>query len=180
MQGIIFNALEEFVLETADMETWNAVLDASDLKSGGAYTSGVSYDDEEIVSLATNLCEKLGVPLTDGLRLFGNFLFNYLVTKGPIELQEYKNTQALLTNLEDVVHRDVKRIHPDAYTPFFEYFPENESQGLLTYVSKRKLCFVAEGLLAGAAENYGQKVEMDHTQCMHNGADDCRWNVKFH
>ena len=56
MQGIIFNALEEFVLETADMEVWNSVLESSDLKSGGVYTSGVNYEDAEIVSLATNLC----------------------------------------------------------------------------------------------------------------------------
>jgi hypothetical protein len=179
MQGIIFNALDEFVLETADMEVWNALLESSNLESGGVYTSGVSYDDAEIVSLATNLCEKLGVPLTDGLRLFGEFLFGFLISRGPIELAMYPNTQTLLQNLESVVHRDVKRIHPDAYTPLFEYFPTTEHEGELTYLSKRKLCFIAEGLLQGAAKHYGQSVEMHHSQCMHDGAENCRWNVTF-
>lgn len=179
MLGIVFNALEEFVLETADMETWNAVIDASDLQSGGAYTFGVTYEDSEIVSLATNLCKQLDIPLETGLDLFGQFLFGYLIKKGPIELQEYNDTQTLLKNIEDVVHRDVKRLHPNAYTPFFEYLPDTQSSGSLTYASKRRLCMVAGGLLQGAAKHYGQSVEMEHVQCMHDGAENCIWQVKF-
>jgi hypothetical protein len=179
MQGIIFNALEEFVLETANMEVWNSILASSNLKSGGIYTSGVNYEDSEIVSLATSLCEKLGIPLVDGLKLFGKYLFGFLLNRGPIELASYPNTQALLENLETVVHKDVKRIHPDAYTPFFVYTPINENEGELSYSSKRKLCFVAEGLLEGAAEHYGQSVQMTHFECMHDGAKSCKWKVTF-
>lgn len=179
MQGIIFNALEEFVLETADMEVWNALLESSELKSGGVYTSGVTYDDTEIVTLASNLCDKLGVPLADGLRLFGQFLFKFLLDRGPIELATYPDTQTLLEYLENVVHKDVKRIHPDAYTPFFEYFPASKTTGQLSYLSKRKLCAVAEGLLSGAAVHYGQAVTLEHTECMHHGAEKCKWNLTF-
>lgn len=67
MQGIIFNALEEFVLDAADMEVWNDVIEQSQVASGGAYTAGVLYDDAEIVALASTLCDKLGVSLADGL-----------------------------------------------------------------------------------------------------------------
>lgn len=179
MQGIIFNALEEFVLENAGMETWNKVIENSKVASEGVYTSGVSYDDAEIVSLATALCEQLGVPLEDGLRMFGAFLFGFLLNKGPIELSNYKNAQSLLKDLEEVVHQDVKRIHPDAYTPFFQYFPQSESKGELIYYSKRKLCVVAEGLLQGAAQHYGQTIIIEHTDCMHNGSEKCHWQVEF-
>lgn len=179
MQGIIFNALEDFVLEKADMELWNSIIEDSEVASGGAYTFGVNYDDAEIVALATTLCEKLGVSLQDGLVLFGEYLFDYLVERGPIELQSYKNTQVLLTELEDVVHKDVKRIHPEAYTPFFHYEPNTESQGELKYQSKRQLCAVAAGLVKGAAKHYKQSVELEHTQCMHDGHDECIWKLTF-
>lgn len=179
MQGIIFNAMEEFVLEISDMAMWNDVLNSCDLKTNGVYTAGISYNDSEIISLATVLCEKLQVPVEEGMKLFGQFLFGFLVQRGPVELAEYKNTQALLIELEDVVHRDVQRIHPDAYTPFFKYIPKSEDEGELIYSSKRKLCVIAEGLLAGAAKHYGQSITMTHTQCMHNDMQDCRWNVKF-
>lgn len=179
MQGIIFNALEEFVLENADMEVWNSVIEDSKVASGGAYTSGVSYDDAEIVALATDLCGKLNVPLTDGLKLFGGFLFEFLLSKGPIEVGEYKTTQTLLAELESVIHRNVKRIHPDAYTPFFEYTPHSENSGDLIYRSKRKLCMVAEGLVQGAATYYGQTVAFDHHHCTHNGDENCQWTLIF-
>ena len=179
MQGIIFNALEEFVLENASMEVWNDVLEASKVESGGAYTAGISYKDEEIVALATALCNILELSLNDGLKVFGEYLFEFLLNKGPIELQEYGSAQKLLVEIEDVVHRDVKRVHPEAYTPLFEYTPKTEDSGTLTYLSKRKLCIVAEGLLTGAAKHYGQTVTMKHTQCMHDDFDKCIWDVNF-
>lgn len=179
MQGIIFNALEEFVLENADMEVWNSVIEDSKVESGGAYTSGVSYDDAEIVALATSLCEKLDLPLTDGLRVFGDFLFDFLLNRGPIELKDYKTAQALLIDLEDVIHRDVKRINPEAYTPFFEYTPKTDSTGELIYRSKRKMCSVAEGLIQGAARHFSQSVSFQHHHCTHNGDEDCQWTLEF-
>ncbi len=178
MQGIIFNALEEFVLENADMEVWNSVIDDSGV-ANGAYTSGVTYDDAEIVALASTLCEKLGVPLNDGLNLFGVFLFDFLLNRGPIEVKSYETSQSLLVDLEDVIHRDVKRIHPDAYTPFFEYIPSSEREGVLIYRSKRKLCAVAEGLIQGLAKHFSQGVTLSHSQCMHDDHDECKWNVVF-
>lgn len=179
MQGIIFNALEEFVLENADMETWNSIIDDNDLSSGGAYTSGVTYDDAEIVALATTLCEKLNLPLSDGLKVFGEFLFSFLLNRGPVELKAYDTPQLLLQDLEDVIHKDVKRIHPEAYTPFFEYVASGENEGELTYRSKRKLCAVAEGLIQGLAKHFSKEATLTHTQCMHNDHDECKWNVTF-
>jgi hypothetical protein len=179
MQGIIFNALEEFVLENADMEVWNDVIEMSNVPSEGAYTAGVNYSDDEIVALASSLCEKLGVPLTDGLRLFGEFLFGFLLSRGPIELKDYQNAQSLLTDLENVIHRDVKRIHPDAYTPFFEYIPKDGNSGELIYRSKRKLCAVAEGLINGEAKHFSQKLDMKHSQCVHNSDEKCVWTLQF-
>lgn len=179
MQGIIFNALEEFVLENASMQVWNDVLDASQVESGGVYTAGMNYNDEEILALATCLCEALKIPLHDGLKLFGEFLFGFLLSRGPIELNDYADSQSLLVELESVIHRDVKRVHPDAYTPLFEYIPKTNTTGLLTYFSKRKLCVVAEGLLIGAAKHFEQEVELTHTECMHDNFEKCKWDVSF-
>lgn len=179
MQGIIFNALEEFVLENADMEVWNSVIDDSGVANGGAYTSGVTYDDAEIVALASTLCEKLGVPLNDGLKMFGEFLFGFLLNRGPIEVKSYDTPQGLLVDLEDVIHRDVKRIQPDAYTPFFVYTATSDNEGELLYRSKRKLCPVAEGLVQGLAKHFSKEASLTHTQCMHEDHEECKWNVVF-
>ncbi len=179
MQGVIFNALEEFVLDRANMEVWNEVLDASQVESGGVYTAGMNYKDEEVLALASALCEALKIPLNEILRLFGEFLFSFLLSRGHVELNEYRNSQALLMELESVIHQDIKRVHPDAYTPLFEYIPLTENTGQLSYFSKRKLCMVAEGLLAGAANFFHQEVKIIQTECMHENFEKCRWDVTF-
>jgi len=179
MQGIIFNALAEFVEKTADMETWNDILDESHVPSGGVYTSGGTYDDEEITTLAVMICNKLNIELEQGLTAFGKFLFSYLVERGPVEIKDYPDTQTMLKELDSVVHSEVRRIHPDAYTPFFEYIETDAKTGELMYRSNRRLCVVAEGLLQGAAEYYGQNLAMQHNECVHRGAEDCRWQLQF-
>ena len=179
MQGVIFNAIEEFVIDLGGMELWNKVLESADVPSGGIYTFGETYDDQEIVDLAVHLCDAIDVELAKGLNLFGRFLFGYLLARGNVQIKDYNNTQALLSELEDVIHKDVKRLHPGAYTPFFEYQSVDQEQGILIYRSKRKLCQVAEGLVQGAAENYGQYVLLQHTHCMHQDAEECRWNLQF-
>jgi len=47
------------------------------------------------------------------------------------------------------------------------------------YTSPRKLCFLAEGLIEGAAEQFNTKYELSHTECMHDGADRCALKIKI-
>lgn len=179
MQGIIFNALGEFVEEAAGLEAWNDVIEASKVESGGAYTSGATYADEEIIALATATCNALSIELNDGLKAFGKYLFSYLVNRGPVQIKEYPDMQTMLKELDSVIHKEVKRVHPDAYTPFFEYFESDATSGELMYKSDRQLCVVAEGLLEGGAEFYNQTIALEHSQCTHRGGDECRWKVQF-
>jgi len=179
MQGIIYNALAEFVETTAGMAVWNEAVESSHLLSEGAFTSGQTYPDEDAVTLAVFVANKLELELPDALRAFGKFLFGFLLDRVPLGVKEFKSTQDLLASLSGTIHAEVNRLHPDSYTPLIDYLPESESKGMIVYRSKRKLCAIAEGLILGAAEHYGQQVRMKHTRCMHDGAEDCRWIVAF-
>lgn len=179
MQGVVFNALADFVEETAGMAVWNEAIDSSKLLSEGAFTAGQTYPDEDLVTLAIFVANKLELELPDALRAFGKFLFGFLMERGPIEVRDYPNAQKLLEELDGVIHSEVQRLNPEAYTPFFEYVPTSETAGNLTYRSKRKMCVVAEGLIQGAADYYQQQVEMVHDSCVHAGDDDCRWRLTF-
>ncbi|MFT6261284.1 MAG: hypothetical protein ACJA0E_000605 [Bermanella sp.] len=179
MQGIIFNALEEYVLEKAGMELWNSVIDDSKVASGGIYTARGKYDDAEIIALTTTLSEKLALSLNDCLNIFGEFLFNYLVDRGPIKVKDYTNLQSLLSELESVIYGGVKLINPDTYTPLLEYIPRDENSGELVYRSNRQLCPIAEGVIKGLAKHYYPSIIFSHTQCMHDDYESCKWNLIF-
>lgn len=178
MQGIIFNVLSDFVIEKFGMEIWNKILEKSAVPSGGSYTSGATYADEEAVALATSIAAELNISVNDALRAFGEYLFPQLLSRGPIVMQEYTSLQELLTHLDETVHAEVKRVTPEAYLPAFQ-FSLNGQQGRLVYRSKRKMCPVAEGLSSGAAKHFGQKITIDHFKCMHHGHDQCEWNINF-
>lgn len=179
MQGVVFNALADFVEETAGMEVWNEAIDSSNLISEGAFTAGQVYPDEDIVTLAIFVANKLELELSDALRAFGQYLFGFLMDRGPVEVRDYPDTQTMLTELDGVIHSEVRRLNPNAYTPFFEYTPTSDLTGELVYRSKRKMCAIAEGLIYGAADYYQQTLEMEHDLCMHSGAEECHWRLTF-
>lgn len=178
MQGIIFNVLADFVIEHHGMALWNDILQESAVPSGGSYTSGATYADEEAVALAGVIAQKLGITPEDALRAFGEYLFPQLLSRGPVQMREYGNLAQLLTNLDSTVHAEVKRVSPEAYLPAFN-FTLNAAQGKLIYRSKRKMCPVAEGLLQGAANYFKEKIQLRHTRCMHHGHEQCEWDIDF-
>lgn len=178
MQGIIYNVLADFIIEQHGMLLWNEILQESAVPSGGSYTSGATYADEEAVVLAGVIAHKLGVSVEDALRAFGEYLFPQLLARGPVEIHEYQTLIDLLDSLDSTVHAEVKRISPQAYLPTF-YFTHTAAQGKLVYHSKRKMCPVAEGLLQGAAKHFNQQIELRHIRCMHRGHEQCEWDIIF-
>ncbi|EAT11528.1 guanylate cyclase [Bermanella marisrubri] len=178
MQGLIFNALEEFVIKNADLSTWNTILSETDLPSGGIYTAGGRYDDSEMMALAQAVCEKLGVDQATGLEVFGKFLFGFLQTRMASVLEGRKDLFDTLENLDNTVHVNVKRLHPDAYLPFFQFEYLDTNTGYLDYRSNRKLCSLASGLIQGCADHFNSPIHLEHVECMHDGAARCRWHIK--
>ena len=79
MQGIIFNVLGELVEETWGMETWNSLLEKVDPESQGAYTAGMQYPDNELLSLVAELSEVTKTPVPDLVEAFGTYLFPHLM-----------------------------------------------------------------------------------------------------
>lgn len=47
------------------------------------------------------------------------------------------------------------------------------------YYSPRKLCAFAEGLLLGAADHYGQAINVQQPNCMNRGDPRCRLEIAF-
>ena len=63
MKGIVFTEFLEMVENTFGLETVDYIIYKSDLKSEGAYTSVGTYDFFEMLSLISNLSEKVNIPV---------------------------------------------------------------------------------------------------------------------
>ncbi len=180
MQGIVYTEFSELVIDKFGMKMWNDLLDEVQPESGGVYTSGMTYKDEEAIALITALSEKTGIPASDLLKVFGEVFFGYLIKSLDLPEDLMSSLKKFLKGIDDVIHKEVKRLNPEAYLPVIAY-EDNGKDGelVLLYRSKRKLCALAEGLIFGAASHFNNTISIQHTTCMHKGADECRLELSF-
>ncbi|MFT5295171.1 MAG: putative hydrocarbon binding protein [Colwellia sp.] len=179
MQGSIFTTFSEMVIEKMGMSVWNKLLEKVNPSSEGVYTNGMQYDDSEILAYVSELSiiTKVNVPTL--VRTFGEYLFIHLFNSSPIQGSHIDNLKDFLTCIDAVIHKEVKRVYPDAYLPSFKYDETPEGDLIMFYKSKRKLCHLSEGLITGAAKHFEQSISIKHPECMHDGAEKCKLVISF-
>lgn len=179
MKGIIFNVLEDFIVENWGEDTFDQIFASCPLKTREPFVGPGTYPDSDLTLIVMKTCERLGTPPDLALRLFGCFLFEKLAARYPLYVEPHTHPKPFLLSIHDTVHVEVRKLFPGSITPEFEYVDSGE--GLLTvkYRSKRKLCYAAEGLIQGALEHYGVPARIAHTTCLHKGDECCTFELDF-
>lgn len=178
MQGIIYTVFSDMVIEKFGLLFWDEMLASLKPSSEGVYTSGQQYDDDELLSMVGYLSEKSQIPAQDLVRAYGEYLFTHLFTSLPTDYPHKSDLKSFLLSVDKVIHKEVQRLYPDAYLPQFDNQVEGSTM-TMRYFSKRQLCAAAEGLIQGAAKQFGQSVKISQRVCMHSGAPHCEIMVEF-
>jgi len=179
MQGSIYTALADMVIEQQGLEKWNQLLALTRPPSGGAYTSGEQYQDSELTDMLAALAEEKNISLEKSVEDFGEYLFKKLYDNSPVDVSRLDNLKDFLLAIDQVIHAEVKRLHPDAYLPKFAYEQTQADTLIMYYSSKRKLCHACIGLITGAAKQFNETIEISQPQCMHLGAQRCKLVIRF-
>jgi len=174
MKGIIFTEFLEMVETTFGLEVVDAIIESSDLKSEGAYTSVGTYDFNEMVQLLTGLSSKVNTSANDLLFSFGQYLFGGLLKTHPEVVSSYKNPLGLLNSIEDHIHVHVKKLYPDAELPSFKVLERTDNSLIMVYSSSRGLYALAHGLMDKTFEHFNKKVNIDFELLNEKGTE-----VKF-
>ena len=177
MKGIVFNLLEEAVSTEYGEAAWDQLLEAAGLD--GAYTSLGSYSDDEIFALVRVASEALSTPQEDVLRWFGQRAMPLLAKRFPPFFANHANTRSFLLTLNNIIHPEVRKLYPGAQTPVFDFDTSRADRLTIGYNSPRRLCALAEGFMRGAAGHFGERLEVEQSQCMHHGAARCVFHVRF-
>ncbi|GHG03389.1 guanylate cyclase [Thalassotalea marina] len=178
VKGAVFNGFEQFVTERFGLSQWQQLLDKSNFTTAGIYLASDFYDDNELVTLITLLCQAQHIELPEALRDFGYYFFDILYRKIPPAPAD-QTLFDFLRSVDKVIHVQVKKTDPQAYTPALFYDSPDDKTILLRYVSQRKLCFFAEGLILGAAQTFNTPVDVTQTSCQHQGDKDCIIKVEL-
>lgn len=180
MKGIVFITINDMVEQKFGIETWEKILSKVDPECGGIYTSTQDYPDEDVVKFVLTISEELGVDPTEVTRSFGTFLFGELNKKYDIFTKLSSNLFDFLNSIEGVIHKEVRKLYENPHLPTIGCTPDSENSLVMRYESPRKLCYLAEGLIFGAAEHYNEKISLSHDKCLHKGDDHCELIIHKH
>ena len=177
MKGIVFIILNEMIEELHGIETWEKILTLAQPESGGIYIATENYPDEEMVAYVRTISSLLDLPSQVVTKLFGKHLFDELNSRYPMFAKNCEDFFVFLDSIENVIHKEVRKLYQQANLPTMNCTIVDKQNLILHYQSPRKLCYLAEGLIQGAADFYNENISLSHHQCMHDGADFCEMRV---
>jgi hypothetical protein len=160
MKGIVFTEFIEWAEDAIGSAPVDRAIVEAELPSGGSYTAVGSYDHTELVALVVRLSELSEVPVPDIVRGFGHHLFGRFVVAYPQFFTHARGTIPFLERIESYIHAEVRKLYPDADLPHFDVVRTDGGGMQLVYRSSRHLADLAEGLILGCAEHFGDEVEL--------------------
>ena len=177
MKGIIFNIFESFVDKNISSKIYEESLEeAKDVND--FHLSSETYSDKEFFTLFEKVLSKIKLNKKDALFSFGEFLIKELL-KNPL-VKDYKNPEDILLNLDNVIHVEVKKIFLKAEPPRFNVKYKEDNKTLsMEYISKRKLCYLVDGILSGLGKHFNKKAIYSHDVCMLKNDSSCIYEVSF-
>ena len=89
MKGVVFTEFLELVEDKFGLEMVDAIIQASDLESGGAYTAVGTYKFVEMVSLLTALSERTQLSIDELLYVYAQHFFKVIETSYAALLNSY-------------------------------------------------------------------------------------------
>lgn len=174
MKGIVFTEFLEMVEGKYGLEMVDFIIENSDLKSKGAYTSIGAYDFVEMLQLFSRLSEKTTIPKENLIYEYGLYFFNYLEKVYPHIFEQYQEPTSFLKSVENHIHVQVRKIDPDAELPSFEVKEVNSYHLEITYYSQRALYKFAEALIRKTFDHYHKNCSVKLNMLKKDGTE-----VKF-
>lgn len=170
MKGVLMNVVEEAVSAEWGDDMWDDLLSDCDLQ--GAYTALGNYSDADILELAEAASVRLDAPLEDVVRILGRLSFPGLIGRNPAFLEGASSVREFLPRVNDIIHPEVLKLYPGASVPRFALREDGDDLEM-DYESVRDMCMLAEGLVLGVADQFGESVTVHQTSCKHRGDARC-------
>lgn len=160
MKGLVFSQFIDMVEERFGPDLCERIIAASDLPSGGVYSTLGTYDFEEMASLVNALSRETGSPPSALIKAFGVHLFGRLVKLYPQFIDGEVSTMGFVPKVENYIHHEVRKLYPDAALPSFIIEDLGPDRMVFVYQSPRPLGDMAEGMLLGCAQHFGEDIEL--------------------
>lgn len=171
MKGIVFTEFLEMVEDKFGLETLDYIIYKSELKSEGVYTSVGTYDFSEMLSLISNLSEKVNIPVNDLIYAYGLYFFQVLNRNHANIIDLYETPIDLLMSIENHIHIEVRKIYPGAELPTFKIVERKDNHIEMIYYSERGLYLFAKALMEKTFEHYKKNANISYQLLKEDGTE---------
>jgi Haem-NO-binding len=179
MKGIIFNLLEDFIVDGWGEERFERIFSACPLHTKTAFVGPGTYPDSDLFALVERATVELGVDAPTALRAFGRYAMPKLAGKFEVFVRDHRHPKSFLCTLDTLIHVEVRKLFEHAEPPHLWFEDPAPNELVLHYQSRRKLCPLFEGLLDGTADYFGVPFTRTQTACMGDGAPSCDFALCF-
>jgi hypothetical protein len=174
MKGIVFTEFLDLVEDKFGLETVDEIIEKSDLKTGGVYTSVGTYAFTEMLQLLQNLSDKTKITIDDLLLIYGEHFFSVLEKSYPALIAAYKDPIEMISSIENHIHVEVRKIYPEAELPTFEVIEKKKDSLVMIYRSSRAMHYFGLGLMNKTFEHFNSAASIALEKIKENGTE-----VKF-
>ncbi len=133
----------------------DAMIDACDLPSQGAYTAVGKYDPHELAQLVESLSTITGVSPDEILYTFGRAMFTQKRERFPWSIDNATDLYSYLEDVDATMQAEVRKLYPDAVMPSFSTERISDGSFAMIYRSPHHLGAVAAGMIDAAVEHFG-------------------------
>jgi Haem-NO-binding len=182
MHGLIFVTWEKYLSGRVSGMVLQNYKHALEGKVPGPLLASRVYSDDLLLAAVTAASQTSALPVETLLREYGRYFMTNGLTRHLCAyiLTRVHSARELLLSMHDS-HQQMSRL-PDSLTPpLFQYRTQADKPDelILIYDSPRKLCPVLMGAIEGAAERYGEQVQIVEQTCMNRGDLVCRFALRF-
>lgn len=179
MKGIVFNYLEDFVVEGFGEDKWDALFSKCPAHAQEIYVGPETYPDSHMVAILTVASKQLELPPEKILHAFGKYLFKRLAEDYHALMKPYDHPKPFLMSIDGIIHVEVMKMMEKASPPKFTYQDTGPNTLQMNYYSHRKLCPLMEGILEGVDLHYGISIKYSHSKCLSKGDECCSFELEF-
>lgn len=170
MKGLIFTGFIEFVEEQFGESFVDDMIDALPLSTEGAYTAVGTYPATELLDMIGYIDQNRDVDIPEMAKACGQRTFHTLAERYPDLVSEFKDSFECIYQVDQVIHKNVRKLYPDAELPDLNAMLDDSGNRLtVEYRSSRPLMYLAHGLLLGCIEHYGDSVTVQMTGHVESG-----------
>ena len=158
MKGIVFTEFLDMVEEKFSPDILDRIIMDAAPPNDGAYTAVGTYDHREMVALVASLSAATQIPVPELLRSFGQHLFTRFVHGYPEFFLIPVDAFEFLLGIEHRIHSEVRKLYADAELPSIHCHVPDREHLVLEYRSARALGDLAEGLIRGCIDHFGESI----------------------